>query len=61
MIFQKNTHYHWVGFKPAKDNVPDSFLVYGGVNQGQFHSKVILSSGLEKVTSTMQIKQHKHL
>lgn len=59
MIFQIDTQNCWVGFKP--DNAPDSFLIYGGINQGQFHSKVILSSGLEKVIATMQIKQHEQL
>lgn len=38
MILQIDTEYHWVGFKPAKDNMPDSFLIYGGVNLGQLHS-----------------------
>jgi len=37
MILQINTENHWVGIKPAKDNVPDSFLIYGGVNLRQFH------------------------
>lgn len=58
MILQIDTENRWVGFKPDKDNVPDSFLIYGDVNLGQFHSEVMLSSGLEKATSTMQIKQH---
>lgn len=51
MILQIDSKDHWVGFKPAKGNMPDSFLVYGGVNLGQFHSEGMLSSGLEKATS----------
>lgn len=48
MIPQIDRGNHGVRFKPAKDNMPDSFLIYGGINLGQFHSKVMLSSGLER-------------
>lgn len=48
MILQINTEYAWVEFKPAKDNMPDSVLIYGGLSLGQFHSDVMLSSGREK-------------
>lgn len=58
MILQIDTENHWVEFKPAKGNMPDSFLTYSSVNLGQFHSEVILWSILEKETSTMRIKQH---
>lgn len=61
MTLQIDTGNPCVGFKPAKDNMPDYFLIYGGVNLGQFHSDVMLSSGLGKATSTMQIKQHQQL
>ena len=61
MILQIDTENHWVGFKPSRDNMPDSFLVFGGVNLGKFHSDMMFSSGLEKATSTMQIKQHEQL
>lgn len=40
----KNTENPWVEFKPAKHNMPDSFLIYGGLNLGQFHPEVMLSS-----------------
>lgn len=61
MILQINTEYAWVEFKPAKDNMHYSFLIYGGLNLGQFHSDVMLSSGRETATSTMQIKQQEQL
>lgn len=61
MILQINTEFAWVEFKPAKDNMQDSFLIYGGLNLWQFHSDVMLSSGWEKATSTMQIKQQEQL
>lgn len=57
----KNTENPWVEFKPAKHNMPDSFLIYGGLNLGQFHLEVMLSSSWEKATSTMQIKQQEQL
>lgn len=41
--------------------MPDSFLIYCNVSQGQFHSKLMLSSGLENPASTMKCKQHKQL
>lgn len=38
MILQINTEYAWVEFKPPKDKMPDSSLIYGGLNLAQFHS-----------------------
>lgn len=61
MILQINTEYSWVEFIPAKYNMPDSFLIYGGLNLGQFYSEGMLSGGQEKATSTMQIKQQEQL